>query len=271
MELLIRDDGSDDATRDILLQAQADDPRIAVIWGEHLGPAGSFLELVRNSDATAEFFAFSDQDDVWDPRKLQAATEQLRQLPEAVPRLFCSGLEVVDERLAHVGYFPAPKRIGVQNALVQNVFPGCSMVFNKPAMDLARKALPRVCAMHDWWMYLLVCCFGTISYDPTPLLKYRQHRGNVVGFDVDWVARWLGKCRRLMADGPQVRCTDQARLFIECYGPSLDESTKHVIQDFIGSRDSRRTRWAYAATCPLRRQTFLENLVLRAMILLGRY
>ena len=67
-ELIISDDGSDEATRAFIHTLEADE-RVRVVWSPHSGiPA-----VTRNSAlrvARGEYVAFLDADDLWDPAKL---------------------------------------------------------------------------------------------------------------------------------------------------------------------------------------------------------
>jgi glycosyltransferase involved in cell wall biosynthesis len=78
IEVIVVDDGSTDNTGDI---AAAFDPRVRVIKGKNLGPAGARNLAVANS--TGAFLAFLDADDVWLPGKLLAQMQLLENVPEA--------------------------------------------------------------------------------------------------------------------------------------------------------------------------------------------
>jgi glycosyltransferase involved in cell wall biosynthesis len=68
-ELIVADDGSDEATRQYL-QTLDRMPRVSIVWLPHAGiPAA-----VRNAGvrcAKGEYVAFLDSDDLWEPRKLE--------------------------------------------------------------------------------------------------------------------------------------------------------------------------------------------------------
>ena len=73
---------------------------------------------------------------------------------------------------------------GFRNALVQNIAAGNTIMLNRPALDLARRAArdTDVIAMHDWWVYQLMTGAGAqVIYDAQAVLLYRQHGGNLVG------------------------------------------------------------------------------------------
>ena len=68
--LLIRDDGSKDNTLSILKSFEEKIPMRVITDGENLGPGNSFMELVYQA-GDFDFYAFSDQDDIWKNNKLE--------------------------------------------------------------------------------------------------------------------------------------------------------------------------------------------------------
>lgn len=81
LDLWVRDDGSTDGTKDILNDYES---RGLLRWytGENLGPAQSFLDLVRRT-LGYDWYAFADQDDFWMPEKLSWALETLEKIDAA--------------------------------------------------------------------------------------------------------------------------------------------------------------------------------------------
>jgi glycosyltransferase involved in cell wall biosynthesis len=78
-ELIIADDGSDDATRGFLSSLR--DERITTIYLHHSGnPAAVRNWAIRA--ARAPYLAFLDSDDVWTPRKLEIQLALMRSRPE---------------------------------------------------------------------------------------------------------------------------------------------------------------------------------------------
>src|SRR3954470_1218878 len=179
--LLIRDDGSRDGTLAIARAYEREHPAlITVSAGANLGPTASFLGLLRDAPP-ADAYAFADQDDVWHRDKLRRAVERLRPAGDA-PMLCCGRLHLIGADGGHLGWWPAPRRIGFGNALVQNVVTGCTAVLNAAAARLVARGAPdgRL-VIHDWWMYLVVSAFGEVDYDPRPAIDYRVHAGNAIG------------------------------------------------------------------------------------------
>jgi hypothetical protein len=119
-----------------------------------------------------------------------------------VPGLYCSRTRLIDEADREIGLSPLFSRPpGFANALVQNIGGGNTMLFNQAARLLLQKAGSRVDVVtHDWWAYLLVTgCGGTVFYDRSPMVRYRQHGVNLVGANTGWPARLVRM--RLLAEG----------------------------------------------------------------------
>lgn len=73
-EVICVDDGSTDATIDILLKASAQDPRIQVFHNVGKGPSCA-RNLGAMSFASGSVIAFCDADDIWGPDKLSELVE----------------------------------------------------------------------------------------------------------------------------------------------------------------------------------------------------
>lgn len=188
------DDGSQDGTRDELLtfRDQSQTGRVTVLDGPKRGYSTNFLSLVCSDVVRGEYFAFCDQDDIWEKDKLTRALMFLRSVPAGVPALYCSRTRLMDEAGREIGYSPLFARTpSFANALVQNIGGGNTMVFNRAAQNLMRVAGPDVdIVSHDWWAYMLVtACSGRVFYDPYLSLRYRQHSDNQIGSNASWAAR----------------------------------------------------------------------------------
>ncbi|NNJ68871.1 MAG: glycosyltransferase family 2 protein [Boseongicola sp.] len=198
--LLVSDDGSHDDTRKIVraFAAQLPDKRIALIRGPRQGSAQNFLSLLRAA-GRVPYVAFADQDDVWFDDKLARAISQLS--PSAHPAIYGSATMITDQDLHPLRPSIAFKRpTSFQNALVQNVAGGNTMVVNRMALDALQPAsqLAKRIVAHDWWCYQMVTGMGGMMiYDPVPSLLYRQHQENQIGANDTLKAR-LSRLKRLV-------------------------------------------------------------------------
>ncbi len=189
------DDGSADHTHAILeyYQAHWGADRISIHEGPAEGSTANFLSLTCRADIDADYFAYADQDDIWEADKLERAVAWLQSVPPDVPALYGSRTLLVDARNQHIGYSPLFEREpSFRNALVQSIAGGNTMVFNRAARDLLRLAGEDVGAVtHDWWAYMLVSsCGGRVHYDPYPTVRYRQHDANQFGANRSLPAQW---------------------------------------------------------------------------------
>ena len=181
LTILARDDGSSDGTADILRENANENDCLKWYRGANRGPAESFLNLI-SAAPDADYYAFCDQDDVWDDDKLICAVSILDNIGQSRPALYHSNLRLVDKDLGYLGTahdkpLAEPARY---TALAEPVATGCTMVMNRAAMELLRERMPDRCKMHDEWTYLVVSLTGKVLYDFTPHISYRQHEDNVL-------------------------------------------------------------------------------------------
>ncbi|SDZ78400.1 Glycosyl transferase family 2 [Thiothrix caldifontis] len=223
------DDGSQDDTLSILAEYRAkwSQERLSVVHGPRSGFVANFLSLACRVDIQADYYAYSDQDDVWYTDKLQRAVAWLRTVSDDVPALYCSRTQLVNADNNEVGFSPlysSPPCFA--NALTQNIGSGNTMVFNHAARLLLLEAGGDVDVVaHDWWTYMVVSgCAGKVFYDTEPSLCYRQHDANVVGVDLSWLAvvaqfrkLWRGHFRQGNGQNIQALRRLQARLTPESW------------------------------------------------------
>ncbi|WP_374415453.1 glycosyltransferase family 2 protein [Ectopseudomonas oleovorans] len=185
--LYVSDDGSTDATLDILqaFQQAWGIERIRLLKGPREGFAQNFMSLLRNPDIHADYFAFCDQDDIWLEHKLTRAIAHLRdQKVEGCPAFYCSRTRLVDAQGKVIGYSRHFKRTpSFRNALVQSIAGANTIVLNQMARSLMAQVSPKAPVVsHDWLCYQLVSGNGgVVIYDAIPSVDYRQHGNNLMG------------------------------------------------------------------------------------------
>jgi hypothetical protein len=182
--LHVSDDGSDDQTVEIVQAFSSRVPNLTTLRdGPRAGCHRNFLSLLRDSSIEADYFAFSDQDDIWYPEKLERALSIMRGARDNQPVLYCSRAELIDGEGHRIGFSRNLKRpASFRNALVENVAGGNTMVFNRAARALLKRVIDRNVVIHDWSAYVFISAVGgKILYDRTPLVGYRQHANNLIG------------------------------------------------------------------------------------------
>lgn len=263
--LLWRDDGSTDATLDILAAFAAAHPgRIAELpGGARLGAGASFMRLLAEAPA-ADFHAFMDQDDVWLPGKLAHAAALLRDAD-----LVCTRLSLVTPDLTPIGLSAMPSRPPVfATLLAHNVAAGCTMVMTERARHWALAAPMPKEGLHDWWCALAVTgCGGRLVFDAEPGLLYRQHPGNLVGGGS--VLR--ERARRMLGRGPSSFYVPLARHLAALPALPLVPEARAVLREAEGLRAaSPFRRLAALRRSGLAHHARLGNLLLRLWVALGR-
>lgn len=179
VKLLVRDDGSHDATLSILDEYK-EKGLLDYYQGENLGPARSFMHLLQNAPAS-DYYAFADQDDVWLPEKLSVAVNNLSE-HEYEPALYFCQTQLVDEKLNGLDNIRINPKLTFEEALIYQFVGGCTMVLNRNARDVVSTYSPKFLCMHDTWIYTVILAVGGyVHFDATPHILYRQHGNNAVG------------------------------------------------------------------------------------------
>ncbi|MEM9255501.1 MAG: glycosyltransferase family 2 protein [Pseudomonadota bacterium] len=188
----VSDDGSRDATRVVLdeFHERWREGELRVSQGPRRGHVANFFSLIC-APIDADYYAYADQDDIWDSDKLSRAIDGLAEVPADLPAIYCSRTRLISEGGAVIGLSPLFKRPPqFANALIHNVGGGNTMVMNKAAMQLLRTVGPVDVVTHDWWTYMLITgAGGEVIYDSEPSLLYRQHDDNLIGSDMSLLAR----------------------------------------------------------------------------------
>lgn len=216
LRILVSDDGSSDATPQILQRYRARlGERLVLVPNPSAGGGvvRNFANLMQASldDGVAQWTVFADQDDVWLPEKIASLLSEMVRIEGssigegALPCLVHSDLTVVDEGLRVISpSFAQYQRMNPADCsdlslLSVNQVTGCTMMVNRTLLQLALP-LPAETIMHDWWC-ALISSTGRRSYIDTPLILYRQHGTNQLGAKNRALRTRL---RRMVSDGPGV-------------------------------------------------------------------
>jgi len=268
IRVVVRGDGSTDRRVALVQAIAADDPRVRLVAGSRLGWGGSFMALLASS-GKARWLAFSDQDDVWLPDKLTRAVTALAPLDDDQPALYGSAMLHVTSELRSLSVTRPPRRMSFENALVQNVVAGCTMVFNRAARTLCLERLGRPVA-HDWWLYLVTAAFGTVIFDDAVTVLHRVHVDNATPVPL-W-GHWLQRVAAHLKLPPDRRPSRFIRDFYETYGDRLNDEQHAIVEDLLalhGVSWVSRARYAYRS--PVYRQSAVDDAILRVLLTLGRF
>lgn len=262
--LVVSDDGSLDKTLEILAEYASRWPeaRLTVRPGPRQGFCRNFLSLACDPGITSEFYAFADQDDIWEPEKIERAVAWLETIPPAVPAIYCGRTKIIDAKGKDLGrsiLYRHPPHF--RNALVQSIGGGNTMVFNEAARQLLVIATPKVkVPSHDWWLYILVSgCGGLMKYDPCPYVNYRQHGGNIIGRNTNFTS----KIKRLgrVFNGQFREWNDLHLAALESMREKLTPDSINTLSEFsLNRRADFVTRIAMLSNKKVYRQTRIQQI-----------
>jgi glycosyltransferase involved in cell wall biosynthesis len=264
LQIIVRDDGSTDATLDVL-KIYRKNPRVSIVEGKNLGAAKGFLSLLSLTD-NCDFYAFADQDDVWCIDKIEKGVASLLQVSnEEVPALYCSNVAVVDEHLVEKKLRARmPYKLKFENAVIQCPILGCTMILNAQARNLIVGAgLPANPIMHDWWCYLVLSAFGQVVYDPCPHIKYRQHAENIYGHP-GMISSLKVNMKALLSGDKIQQARRQALDFLYLHQENVSEYRRAEIRNFTDPNASLLDRLVFSLKFPYYKQHWLGSLAARA-------
>ncbi|MBV1944018.1 glycosyltransferase family 2 protein [Streptococcus parasuis] len=183
--LFIRDDGSSDNTKEILKDFERQDSRIHIIdsdKSDNLGVIKSFHKLVNHD--RADFYFFSDQDDVWLPNKLELSLKEAQNYPADLPIMVYMDLKVVNQDLEIMTESMVKSQSHHANTelvqeLTENTVTGGVAMINHTLAEMWQETDDIL--MHDWYLALLASAFGNLVFIDQPGELYRQHSDNVLG------------------------------------------------------------------------------------------
>lgn len=172
--ITIRDDGSSDSDTLNYLHDLNEKfgSSVQIIYGRNKGFVASFMDALRAA-SPHDYYAFSDQDDYWEPNKLQRAVDLLDQsnaYSSETPFLYYGQFVSCDNELKPIDV-PQNRSIDqtFENALAEASIPGMVMVFNAAMRKALLRANPQHLAGHDWFAAMIATGFGKTIRDDAVL------------------------------------------------------------------------------------------------------
>lgn len=169
-EIIVQDDGSTDDTWEILTTYAAAHPEIRLYRNEgERGVNHNFFSAMRR--AGGDFIAISDQDDIWEPDKLE------RQLHAIGHRLLCAGLSrPFSSEGAAVRVDTRIPNYDLLRLLYIGGFSGHTILFRRRLLEL----MPRLDVIsplryYDVILAMVAAAYESIAYIPQPLVNHRRY------------------------------------------------------------------------------------------------
>lgn len=191
-EIIVSDDGSTDATLDILKEYQNNKIPVRVI----AGPKKGIKQNIANAMASCrgQYIFLADQDDVWAGNKVAKVMEYLGR---DGCMLVNHDAQVMNSDLTQIlmpSFFEYRNSMpGFWHNLLKNRYMGCCMAFDRSLLS-AVLPIPDEIEMHDQWIGMINDLrHGKSTFIGDKLLYYRRHTQNVSDFEHGTIPEMIRK------------------------------------------------------------------------------
>lgn len=230
---------------------------------ENKGANLNFLHLLQSSDsAENDYYAFSDQDDIWESDKLLRHAIALSQYGAKVA---CThSLAIIQKNGIQFPGKNLCQKHELDTLLEENCFQGCTMMINRPTRDLVLSLSPEGIAWYDWWIGSIVSIVGSAHFVEGTDTTYRLHGGNLIGIPTKF-----SRLKKLITTSREDRLSQSRNLlsFARTYGHL---SAAEVIQNWInGHTGNVASRLKFAFFDRRRRKRVFEDVVRRVFAIQG--
>jgi len=251
-EIVISDDCSSDNTAEVIRNIDSQIQVKLLTNQQKLGVVKNFENAFQN--CTGNYIAFSDQDDVWLPEKLEKSYYLIKKMEQefgsTTPCLVFTDLQVVDESLNQIApSYIHSKKLAAENTklanlLIENVCTGCTILLNRALANLI-PTFPANVIMHDMFVALVASSFGKIAYLNEPTIKYRQHQNNVMGLSKNGFQKIIHNTLGVLFDKEEkgmflAKEIQQAKAFYEIYHDRLPKYVNEMLLGFISLKSKSK-------------------------------
>lgn len=169
-EIIVADDRSTDATWDIIMEYKTRFPNLFVVYQneKRLGPHANFKNAFKY--AKCDLIAPCDQDDIWQPEKLERSVNALN---EGYSMVFCQEIIQYESGKKYETHYKKPT---MKECVFCCTISGHLMVFRRELLEVFNIA-PEI--TYDWGISLISAVLGTITGIDYVGCIWRRHK-NVV-------------------------------------------------------------------------------------------
>lgn len=192
LQVVVRDDGSTDDTVAIVNRIMDVNENVRMLpFSNNLGFAKSFMTLLSKIDA--DYYFFSDQDDIWEEDKVNdflsiiTAEEKLTPICGVFSDAWISdvnansiGITVLEHRKKQI----RNKHLSFMQQVFDTYVAGASLCINRQAREKVMEFNQYFFSSdeaHDYFIAMVISCFGKLYFLDKPTLRYRQTGNNVYG------------------------------------------------------------------------------------------
>lgn len=273
VSLYVRDDGSKDKTLEILEEYRLNGD-LKWFQGENIGPALGFMELLyQTANEDCDYFAFSDQDDIWLETKLLDAVVKIENCSDSQYVLYGANQTLLKDGIPANNVYDVMPILTTPYLMDHNKIAGCTMVINKNLARLIAESdhidsTVLKSRMHDLWLVLVANTCGKVVFDMNPTMLYRIHEHNVVGeADTSFRTR-IARVKKDRGDRSNSRSRYAAEL-LRCFDRYIKREEKQTLELYANYRHSVNTKLKFLSATKLIKQTGENAVIFRIKILLN--
>lgn len=239
----VRDDGSSDDTIRVIEQYK-NQLDIRIEKGKNVGPAKSFWQLLIDDSIEADYYAFCDQDDVWDSDKIECGLAALLDYNQK-PALWCSNCRIIDSSgkiLQHRMNDVKPD-FSIVSQIICGTIQGCAMLLNNELRRFIKGKKITNIPMHDFVLITYAYVNGTIIYDNIPHFSYRVHANNVVAnMGKQKIKHYTDTIKHWFSSKSKYEYSKFAKEFYDNNMELIDEETKMYLLRLSNAKNSIKDR-----------------------------
>ena len=173
-EMIVVDDGSEDASVAIVRDIMREEPRLRLLQNDTAKGAAAARNKAIEA-AKGRYIAFLDADDVWLEHKLETQLDLMKKNDAA---MVYSPYYIADETLSRRRLFVPPPRVAYED-LLKTCSIGC-LTAMYDSKKVGKRLMPDISRRQDYALWLqIVKEFGSAISTDEPTALYRLMRGSV--------------------------------------------------------------------------------------------
>ena len=117
---------------------------------------------------------------------------------------------------------------------------------------------------------MVASALGNVCYSNKPLVFYRQHGNNSIGFEKNFVKKTILRFRRVLSSEKNIT-SKQLLNFYNVYKSDLPKIYSNEVRAYFKSNKSFIKRIKYVMYTKVYRQTYFETFVFKTLYVFGKY
>ncbi|RGI91212.1 glycosyltransferase [Blautia obeum] len=281
VHIFARDDGSNDRTVDILQKYERNYLNFHLMNEGKIinkGIKDNFictLKWALSFPDNFEYFAFSDQDDVWEERKLISGINKIKNSTNENGALYYSNKTIVDKRLDILYQEKFYEKNSFSNFYFVSHAYGCTMVFNRKLAILGSKYISNAAHFHDDWIHRLAICLNSeIIFDENSYILYRQHGNNTCGTfatSSKSIIHLLKRTIEFMTVGGGYNRAKLSEDILREYSDRIDDLNRNKLRTIIEYKNSFLNKIKLINSAELTNKKLKEIVVWKIKVLIGYF